>query len=246
MTWYKYPSLWPYFPSAILHFVLVEMRVVFAAAASWYMLCEIMLQKLSADDAITYSKWQKTLAFRITFCLFGVPAALLLLKGLFGFVWHAGTPMSCGSGAYLGWTWRLERSRVYQGLVALMCIMPALTLCMAFHELHGDWKIGHGDLEMVSAYVIPLGVMLVALFGLCGPQMRPNGWDQEQLDGLVFARSWFECLRSNDIFGLRLVDALWKAQNGKSEELLTFLRSAEEVAVVMHVCREPREDGKQV
>ncbi|CAK0836066.1 unnamed protein product [Prorocentrum cordatum] len=127
-----------------------------------------------------------------------------------------------------------------------MCIMPALALCMAFQELHGHWKAGHENSEMVVTYVAPLGVMLVALFGLCSPQMPPNGWDQEQLDGLVFARSWFECFRSNDIFGLRLVDALWKAQNGKPEELLTFLGSAEEVAVVMHVCSEPREDAKQV
>jgi hypothetical protein len=244
MEWYIYPSLWPYFPSAILHFVLVEMRVVFAAAASWYMICKFMLLRIPDPEA--YSESQKQEAFWITFCLFGVPCALLLLYELVGFVRHAGAPMSCGSGAYLGWTWRLERNRVYLGLVALMCIIPALTLCMAFHELHGHLKVGHVNNVDITNYVIPLGVMLVALIGLSGPQMRPNGWDQEQLDSLVFARSWIECFRSNDIFGLRLVDALWKAENGKPEELLTFLRSAEEVAVVMHVCREPREDVKQV
>jgi len=243
MEWYRYPSLWSYFPSAILHFVLVEMRVVFAAAASWYMLCEMWL---SVEGTRKRPEEQTTMAFRITFCLFGVPAGLLLLYGLFGFVRHAGAPLSCGSGAYLGWTWRLERNRVYRALVALMCIMPALALWWAFQELHGVWEVGHGHTEMVRTCITPLGVMLVSLIGLFCPQIRPNGWDQEQLDGLVFARSWFECLRTNDVFGLRLVDALWKAQNGKSEELLTFLRSFEEVAVVMHVCRESGEDVKQV
>merc|ERR1719356_1249563 len=104
------------------------------------MICKFMLLQIPNPEA--YSESQKETAFWITFCLFGVPAALLLLYGLFGFVWHAGAPMSCGSGAYLGWSWRLERCRVYRGLVALMCIMPTLSLFMGVNQLHGHWKVG--------------------------------------------------------------------------------------------------------
>lgn len=253
---YKYPSLWRYFPSAILHFVLVEVRTVFAAVASWHMLCWSML---SLTDTRKYTEEQQRLAVLSVSGFVGVPAALLLLYGLLGFVLQAGAPASCGSGAYLGWTWRLERSRVYQTLVVLMCLMPAATLCMVFYDLaevwlevegrrkeHGDWKADQENIEtLLFAMVFPLAVLLVALYGLTVQHMSPNGWDREQLDALVLARSWPQCFLSNDLFGLKLVDALWKAENGRPQELRDFLACPQDESIVMHVCRECVEEPQQ-
>lgn len=233
----------------MLHFLLVEVRALFAAVLSWYMLVYNML---NLTDTSAYSKEMTSMAVNIVFAFVGIPAALLLLYGLYGFIFHAGAPISCGSGAYLGWTWRLEQDKTYKALVVLICFFPGLCICMVGFDVlqvwleveghqkeKGDWKPNQKNIEtLFPNMIIPIVVMLVALFRLLFPLMPPNGWDKDQLDNVMLARSWGQCLWSNDLYGLRFIDALWKAENGKHDELECFLRCSQDEAIVFHVCRE--------
>jgi len=248
-AWYMYPSLWQNVPTALLHFLLVEIRALFAAVVSWYMLVYNMLHM---TDTSGYSKETIGIAVNIFFALVGIPALMLLIYGLYGYVVHAGAPKSCGSGAYLGWTWRLEQDKIYKLLVASICFFPGLCICMVaydvaqvwlnvegHHKDKGDWKPNKKNVEtLFPNMIIPLVVMLVALGRLAMPLMPPNGWDRDQVDNLLLARSWSQCLWSNDLYGLRFIDALWKAENGKHDELHPFLRCAQDEPIVLHVCRE--------
>lgn len=259
-AWYKYPSLWPYFPSALLHFLFVEVRAVTVAAMSWHFLCHNMVEMGDLSDVKDQALIDK--AVFIVFCGYAVPAVLFMLYGFYSFVVHAGAPMNVGSGAYLGWTWRLEHNRAYRVLVLLMFVVPMLVMLMVSWDIAEIWvqdgkggrsNVGSGWKHeyrnhdtLVSAFVIPTGVMLVALVGLLSPQMPPNGWDPEQLSGLLFSRSWGQCMQPNDIFGLRLIDALWKAEHGKNDDLKDFLSDPDDQKIVMHVCREPEDSAKEV
>jgi len=264
--WYKYPSLWRFLPSAILHFLFVEVRAALAAVASWFMLCLNIkyltdvgenAEHLSARERKELGE-MKDLAMWIVFALVFVPAVLLIVYGLFGFVFQAGAPMSCGSGAYLGWTWKLERDKVYKALVMAMSFTPLVTFCTVGYDIvelwlqverhreHKEWRTDANTLEqLVLNIAVPSGVMLAALIGLACPQFPPNGWDQEQLSSILLARSWPQCFQANDLFGLKLVDALWKAEHGKPDELQNFLACPEEETIVRHVCREPEESAEE-
>lgn len=260
-AWYLYPSLWTYFPSALLHFLLVEVRCVLAAAVSWYFLCRSMAEMADLSNVEDEAKRQAMAnqATWIVFCGYGIPAAMLLSYGIYSLTVHAGFPLSCGSGAYLGWTWRLEHDVTYKRLVIFMFFIPGMVLLGISYDVielltkphkegghASDWQSKYRNHEvLVSAFVVPMVIMMIALVGLLCPQMPPNGWDPEQLDKVLFARSWGNFAQPNDMYGFKLVDALWKAEHGKNEELLEYLRDPSDQTIVMHVCREPQDAAKE-
>lgn len=241
--WLFFPSLWQFFPTAIVHLVFVELRAVWAVHGSFWFIVEVLA---SLDPEYRKSDY-RALAVYIFVGLQGVPTSLIVLYHFYRFI-CVGAPMSCGSGAYLTMTWRIEQSNTYRFLVLIMFVIPAFFLITVLHDLAMSLsgmetlkKTDYGNLkdrDMLLGIVIPFVTITVALIGLLSPQMPPNGWDDALVTKITFKRSWSEFGRSNDIYGLRIIDAIWKAKNGRTDEMLEYVEHPEDVDIALDACRE--------
>lgn len=235
----------------MLHLIVVELRAVFTVLVAWLPLSHF---SASLTPECQNAKEAKVCEYygNIMYDFVAFPAVCLLLYVLVSFM-MSGAPRSFGSGAYLGWSWKLERSMTYKVLVAVMCFMPFLNMLAVISEMfehriyEGRWfaKGVGGNLDATTLcrrLILPSVLLLAALFSLIFPEMPVHSWDHNKLKSVVLARSWGNLFcESNDMFGFKLIDALWKAESGKTETLQSFLRDPQDMAMVQSVCQEVKE-----
>jgi len=94
---------------------------------------------------------------------------------------------------------------------------------------------------MLLSVVVPTVTTFLSLLSLAFPLMPRNGWNEALVKKIVFKRSWKETGRVNDIYGLRLIDALWKAKHGKVDALLRFVEHPDDVEIALASCCETKE-----
>lgn len=251
------PSFSPCFPSALLHLFIVEMRALFTVLLAWYalsnefafMMVECVGVTPEETDRYQGCEHNGTVMFKMSL----IPAVALIFYTLISFFWE-GAPRSFGSGAYLLFAWSLERRRCYKVLVGFVAFMPVLNFMIIISEflenglLDKKWVIHNkrGEEETWKGSVmkdvfVPTALLLAALYSLVCPEIPTHTWDADQFKNVVLARSWanFFC-QTNDAFGFKLVDALWTAENGRTEVLMPFLKSPGDLAAVQQACREAK------
>lgn len=255
--WLLFPSLWECCPTALLHLLLVELRCVPIACLSWYAV--VVAQALMDPEASTH---QKNMIYKgssvsvfdlgvwFSTSLVLIPAVILIVHEIAEFIRH-GAPRSCGSGAYLMFTWRNQKERTYLILCTLMCAFPAIDLLVVSIDIllasRGkldleDKGYGSSDEEILARTVVaPIFLLIVSLASLLFPIMPVNGWDESLVGKIVFKRSLTAFFQANDIYGLRLVDALWKAKYEKTDAMLDYVHHPDDIDIALDICHEAKE-----
>lgn len=243
------PSDWQWAPTALLHMLFVELRAVWATYASFYFICHFLAELLQLSDP-SLSNSMKNDAVYVVLAVQGLPTILLVLYHIFEFI-AAGAPTSCGSGAYLMMTWRMETTFTYRLLVGLMFVTPSTILIIVSTDfalvvlqratLESQGYGSTSQKEMLLGVVVPTVTTFISLLSLAFPVMPRNGWNEAVVKKIVFKRSVQEANRVNDVFGLRLIDAFWKAKHGKIDALLSFVEHPEDVEIVLASCCETKE-----
>jgi len=122
-----------------------------------------------------------------------------------------------GSGAYLRWSWTLENDRMYKVIVILISLSPiGLALFQMFYTLTAYLRFSPQEAQLVSNNALSIiynsGLTLFAIKKLAFPNTPCHTHWTTDFDDYSFQRGPLELFsESNDWFGMRLVDAMWKA-----------------------------------
>jgi len=154
-------------------------------------------------------------------------AGLLLLWVLGAFFQRGLCLRRAGSGAYLRYTFELEKQVPYRALIYIMLSATALTMAIMLITV---WTSTSGSsfnslMEMVGMDALTL---IICLWKLLVPKTGVHHWmDFHALSSCTFTRTWLRVPRflpeGNDVFASKLVDAMWQAKNGQKKLLRQML-----------------------
>jgi len=252
VNYLTHPSLWRCFPTAILHLTIVELRAVFTVLVSWYAL-SFAYMKISPLCANVSEEKCNDFA-NANFGMICGPVIIFIVYVFVSYFQH-GAPLSFGSGAYLVWSWHLEKCTTYKVLLVFISFFPMLNFLILVVDiidrgrLYGEWSAADytgtkdgssmNQKIVLMSLLVPTILLLAALGSLAFPIAPTHSWDAKEMDKIVLGRTWANLFsESNDLFGFRLIDALWKADSGKTEALLSFLKDPAELDLVQQACRE--------
>lgn len=242
-------SLVPYFPSAFLHLFAVEsaslymamyagMNLWTSAIPTWASFAEgcnawtftwsmLSQEHLCGDDNMVIIFGPNMLIAYVVL-LIPVVGTLLLIATLFLYL-AAGCPLSLGSGRYLRITWSLERRKMYRCCVALLAIGPMFLCTLVFVFAVVNACRGSSDTfklvvsEFFSNNLCDAAMMLLSVKYMMYPRLPVHDWARD-FDGITFKRSFMQMLtQTNDDFGVRLVDAVYRANYGHLEAFTALL-----------------------
>ncbi|CAE7327416.1 unnamed protein product [Symbiodinium natans] len=155
-----------------------------------------------------------------------------------------------GSAGYLAWTWNLEQDRRFTLLIVLAAFGPIAScvyvlyfafIYSAFHETN---EAGHGmgSIQTIVQMILvayPAKMMLI-------PETPIHHWKTERFAGIDFKRPWYSMFyQSNDVFGVYLVDALWRAQHGHCEKLEMLMFNSDEMHAFMQTAARLQDESDE-
>jgi len=139
--------------------------------------------------------------------------------------------------AYLDFTWHISKTPTYRRLIALMSIGP---ICLPILWIAQIWLFELEDqLSVLKASTLSGIMLLWAMNRLAFPNTPVHFWSKSQeFRALTFQRSLLHLLlSSNKSFGLKLVDALWRAEYGDLTGLKRYCPNPDTVADVFRICQ---------
>jgi len=144
------------------------------------------------------------------------------------------------SGAYLHFTWALPKKRPYQVLLVVMASAPVFLVAVWVFQLcaYADKFVYDVNARVLYSCLLPFVFFVVSLMTLAFPHSPTHAWDSDDMDELMFRRSWIAMFfQRNEKFGMKLMDALWTAQNGDLSRLGRYLFNPAAAEAVLEICQ---------
>lgn len=182
------------------------------------------LNSLDDEDqaSIAHDLWQLRLWFAITPAFSAILAVCVVLS-----LFRTGCT-NFARGDYLAWTYKLEKKRWYRSLVYLsaagpFCLFVALFVGVTTHYYGPICQVIREacDRNTILACNIPSALLSAYAFAKLLQISAPvHHWDSTDFRHVLFDRSILSLVSEcNDLFGMTVIDNLWRALNGDEQKL---------------------------
>lgn len=144
------------------------------------------------------------------------------------------------SGEYLHFTWNLPKRRPYQWLLVVMAFAPVILMVVWIFQIsaYADEFVYDINARVLYSVLLPFIFFVVSLLVLAFPHTPSHAWDNDDMEQLMFRRSWASMFfQRNEKFGMKLMDALWTAQNGDLSRLARYLHDPSGAEAVLEICQ---------